>query len=251
MSLARAIRTPTVVSRSARSTTGRATVPAARNLPLPTVRAPLAPPAPQPVAAVIPANTAAEIEFWEVRYKTNRTPWDPGRSPVALLQWLERNPPKRRTALIPGAGRGHEIFSFSGSGWNTTAIDLSPTATEKAKRRANRALAKQIHCGDFFAHHFSGPSLFDVIYERAFLCSLPPARRQEYIKRVISLLKPGGLLMGYFFYGDRGTEPPHGLTTGEEQQLIAPHFVLTEDAPVSDSLPLFLGKERWQVWQKR
>jgi len=232
MSLARAIRPPTITSRSTRLV--------AR----PVASAPVVPPVP------VPAVNLAEVEFWDFRYRTNRTPWDPGRAPVGVLQWIERNPPKRRHALIPGCGRGHEIFSFSGAGWNTTAIDLSPAAIEKVKRRANRALAKQIHCGDFFTHHFTPPA-FDVIYERTFLSALLPARWPEFVNRVAQLLKPAGLFLGYFYFGPKGTEPPYGFTEGEHATLLGPRFTLVEEAPVTDSLPMFEGRERWMVWQKR
>ena len=124
MSLARAVRKPSVASRPTAKAAARPSAPAV-------VVAP--PPPPAPAAA-----TPTEIEFWDFRYRTNRTPWDAGRAPVALLQWLERNPPRRRHILIPGCGRGHEIFSFSGSGWNTTALDVSPAAIEKVKRRAKQ-----------------------------------------------------------------------------------------------------------------
>lgn len=233
MSLARAVHSPSVASRPHR--------PAAR-LVAPSVVVPLPPPA--------AAATPAEIEFWDFRYRTNRTPWDAGRAPNGVLQWIERNPPRRRHILIPGCGRGHEIFSFSGAGWNTTAIDVSPAAIEKVKRRANRALAKQIYCADFFTHAFN-PGQFDVIYERAFLNALAPARWPEFVQRVATLLKPGGLLLGSIMFGECGAEPPHGLAEGEDRRLFEPGFMLLEEAPVGDSVPLFEGRERWQVWQKR
>ena len=230
MSLARAVRPPSVTLR-----------PAAR------------PAAPAPVPPLLAAGStdlAADIEYWDFRYRTNRTPWDPGRTPQAVLQWIERTPPRRRHVLIPGCGRGHEIFSFSGAGWNTAAIDLSPAAIEKVKRRANRALAKQIHCGDFFTHPFNPPT-FDVIYERTFLSSLPPARWPDYVNRVATLLKPGGLLLGYFYFGHKDNEPPYGLAEGEDRRLFETPFVLVEDTLVADSLPIFADRERWMVWQKR
>ncbi len=239
MSIARAVRKPSVTSR-----------PAARPVARPSVRPPapaIVPPPPPPSPA---AATPAEIEFWDFRYRTNRTPWDAGRAPVGLLQWIERNPPRRRHILIPGCGRGHEIFSFSGAGWNTTAIDVSPAAIEKVKRRANRALAKQIYCGDFFTHPFNTPQ-FDVIYQRTFLNALAPAHWPDFVLRVASLLKPGGLLLGSFLFGERGAEPPHGLAENEDRRLFEARFMLVEEAPVTDSVAAFEGRERWQVWQKR
>ena len=33
-------------------------------------------------------------------------------------------------------------------------------------------------------------------------------------------------------------------------ELFARDFILTEDEPVTDSLPVFAGKERWQEWTR-
>ena len=63
---------------------------------------------------------------------------------------------------------------------------------------------------------------------------------------------PGGLVAGYFFFdaGERG--PPFPLHSGRElAQLLESAFTRIEDAPVDDSIPVFQGKERWQVWQRQ
>jgi thiopurine S-methyltransferase len=65
------------------------------------------------------------------------------------------------------------------------------------------------------------------------------------------LLRPGGLLAGYFFVSDEGKGPPFGILAQQLDDLLAPHFTRREDRPVEDSLPVFAGRERWQVWQRR
>jgi len=35
------------------------------------------------------------------------------------------------------------------------------------------------------------------------------------------------------------------------RDLLEPAFERLEDRPVGDSLPVFAGKERWQLWRRR
>lgn len=41
------------------------------------------------------------------------------------------------------------------------------------------------------------------------------------------------------------------LTRTRADELFGPEFALTQDEAVTDSLPLFSGKERWQIWKNR
>ena len=103
--------------------------------------------------------------------------------------------------------------------------------------------------GDFFAP--SGDmSGFSLVYERTFLCALPPELHAPYAHRMAEIIRPGGVLCGFFFLGPENEPPPHPLSQQQIAALLGDHFERTEDLPVPDSLPLFAGKERWQVWQR-
>ena len=101
-------------------------------------------------------------------------------------------------------------------------------------------------------------SPFDVVYERAFLCALPRRSWPLWGARMAELVRTGGSLAGYFYFdagvveGRAGKErpgPPFALQSPDElEALLAPAFARIEDAPVADSIPVFAGKERWQVW---
>jgi len=186
-------------------------------------------------------------EFWSERFERRFTPWDRGGTPEALAKFIAASE-RPYTALIPGCGAGYEVTAMAGAGWDVTAIDFSPEAVKEA-RAALGALAQRVVQADFF--DYTPPKPLDFIYERAFLCALPPARRAEIVARWAELLPPGGLLAG-FFYFDTGTKgPPFGIAPAELDALLAPSFERLEDAPVDDSISVFAGKERWQVWQKR
>jgi SAM-dependent methyltransferase len=140
-------------------------------------------------------------DFWTIPYATGRTPWDFGGVPAALKSFLARSSAPGRV-LIPGCGSGYEVQAFHTAGYDVTAIDFSPAAVDQAKR-ALGVLAERIILGDFFTHDF-GQGRFDFIYERTFLCSMPPSRWPDYANRMLDLLSGAGRLIGVFLYATAG-----------------------------------------------
>lgn len=187
-------------------------------------------------------------DFWTVRYAAGKTPWDFGGVPAALKSFLARSSTRGRV-LIPGCGSGYEVQAFHDAGYDVTGIDFSPAAIEHAKNIIGVS-GERIILGDLFTYDF-GLCRFDLIYERTFLCSMPPPRWPGYVNRMADLLSPGGRLIGVFLYGQSSsTGPPFPLTNGEAEQLFEKRFQLIRSDTMSDSLPLFRGMERWQEWLK-
>ena len=150
--------------------------------------------------------------------------------------------------LIPGCGAAYEVASFHEAGYEVIAIDFSPAAVAAAAR-ALGPLQRTVRLGDFFQYDF-GIIHFDIIYERAFLCSLPRRSRPAYCARVFELLRPGGLLIGFFFYDASEGGPPFGLGEGELDDLLKGRFVLEGEEKTYSSVPVFAGRERWQLWRR-
>ena len=192
----------------------------------------------------MPKQDASQPGFWEKRFRENFTPWDAGGVPWALGQFLKTEPRGRRV-LIPGCGSGYEVRAFAEAGHEVLAVDFAPAAVERA-RKILGSLSGRVRLADFFESDF-GPS-FDLVYERAFLCSLPRPLRPRYVERARELLSPGGRLAGLFFFEDGERGPPFGLKAGELERLLGEHFERIADTPVPDSIPIFEGKERWQIW---
>ena len=184
-------------------------------------------------------------EFWSERFERNFTPWDKGGIPQELRAFVERNPPL--ATLIPGCGAGYEVALLSEAGWDVTAIDFSEAAVAAA-RAILGPWGKHVQHADFFTYTPSKP--VELIYERAFFCALPKHMRPAVVQRWAELLRPGSLVAGYFFFGEAPKGPPFGIAPTELDQLLAPFFERIEDQPVSDSLPVFAGKERWQIWRR-
>jgi hypothetical protein len=186
-------------------------------------------------------------QFWDERFARSFTPWDRGGVPQALRSFLARNPQPLST-LIPGCGSAYELVALCEAGWDATAIDFAPEAVARGKALAGQ-WSDRVMPADFFAWQSRQP--LELIYECAFLCALPPAMRPQVAARWAALLPPGGKVAGFFFFDQSVKGPPFGIDRAGLDALMAPTFDCIEDAPVADSIPVFAGKERWMVWQRR
>jgi hypothetical protein len=189
-------------------------------------------------------NTPA---FWDERFERGFTPWDRGAVPQALRDFVARCD-RPLVTLIPGCGAAYELAFLSEQGWEAQAIDFSAAAVASAKARLGQ-WAQRVVQADFFEHAPARP--LDLVYERAFLCALPRAMWPKVAARWAELLAPGTKLAGFFFFDDAPKGPPFGIGRAALDALLAPYFECIEDAEVADSIPVFAGKERWMVWQRR
>jgi SAM-dependent methyltransferase len=185
--------------------------------------------------------------FWDERFDKQFTPWDRGAAPAELRDFVAAAPAPL-TVLAPGCGAAYELTLMLDAGWDATAIDFSPSAVAHAKALAG-ARADRIVQADFF--DYTPPRQLDLMYEQAFLCALPRARWPEVAERWASLLAPGGLLVGYFFFDNVSKGPPFGIARAQLDALLSPHFDCVIDKAVADSTPVFAGKEQWMVWRRR
>jgi SAM-dependent methyltransferase len=185
--------------------------------------------------------------FWDTRYRSGVTPWDARGVPLRLLEWLKGRP--RASVLVPGCGTGYEVRAFAEHGDEVTAIEISDAAIEAAKKELG-GLADRVKKADFFSFTMQP---FDVVYERAFLCALPRRMWPQWGTRIDGLVRPGGALAGFFYFDDNQQGPPFGIQQEELRELLLPRFELEEDVaiPPDESIPVFKGKEVWQVWRRR
>jgi hypothetical protein len=185
-------------------------------------------------------------EFWDERFERGFTPWDQAGVPAAFKAFAARH--VESTVLIPGCGSAWEALWLAREGQRVQAIDFSPAAVAAARAQLGE-YAQIVEQADFFTWQPSSPPGW--IYERAFLCALPIARRGDYARRMAQLLPPGALLAGFYFIGATPKGPPFGIERAELDTLLSPYFDLLEDEPVSDSIAVFAGRERWLTWRRR
>jgi hypothetical protein len=188
-------------------------------------------------------------EFWDLRYEAHFVPWDAGKVPAQLRAFVARYEPPPPKILVPGCGSAWDVRFLAESGWDVLGIDFSPEALAAA-RAVLGPHADRARLADFFAPMKEAP--FAVVYERAFLCALPRRLWRDWSLRVAQLVQPGGVLAGYFFFDEGERGPPFPLHSQEElAALLETAFERIEDAPVADSIPVFAGRERWQVWRRK
>ena len=194
-------------------------------------------------------SNSTDPAFWDERYAVGRTPWALTDIPPALDPFLERNA-RGGSVLIPGCGSDDRVIRrFNAGGFDVTAIDFSPVAIEQAKG-GSADHPGQIILGDFFTHPFG--QVFDLVYERTFLCSLPPSRWRDYAARMAELIRPNGRLVGIFLYGNESDPPPFPMREEQANELFSGEFELRRAEPLSSSLPVFAGmEERWQEWVRK
>ncbi|MGE5468147.1 MAG: SAM-dependent methyltransferase [Ignavibacteria bacterium] len=192
-------------------------------------------------------------EFWDKRFRDGTTPWDAGRVPAALQAFAAGEMSadasgQARRALVPGCGSAYEAAFLDRLGWAVTALDFSAAAIDAARRNLGDWNGALLH-DDFFTHQPARP--YGLVYERAFLCALPRKLWSDYGPRMAELVDAGGLLAGFYFFGEDPKGPPFGVAREALDAMLDPYFTLEAEAGVADSIGPFAGRERWMVWRRR
>lgn len=100
---------------------------------------------------------------------------------------------------MPGCGRGYDLLALASTPVCTEVVglDLSPTGVQAARSYIAEATHVEdtvkskcrVEVGDFFAYEEKKGGGFDFIYDYTFLCALPPELREDWAKKMASLLK--------------------------------------------------------------
>jgi SAM-dependent methyltransferase len=194
-----------------------------------------------------PKRDPAGAEFWDLRYGARFAPWDAGRVPAQLRAFALASP--RTRVLVPGCGSAWDVRFLAESGFEVCGIDFSAEALAAAHAVLG-PFADRVRQADVFAPIAGEP--FPLVYERAFLCALPRRMWPDWGRRMGELVEPHGVLAGFFYFDAGESGPPFALhAQAELDRLLAPAFERVEDAAVGDSIDVFKGKERWQLWRRR
>lgn len=192
------------------------------------------------------AQNSALPAFWNQRYQQGVTPWE-GASPDAEMQRFIATLPVGSRVLLPGCGSASDARWLAEAGMRVDAIDFSEEAIERASQ-ALQGTPVRVRQADFFA--LSASPVYDLVFERAFLCALPPSRWDDYTHKMSQLIGKDGYLAGVFFLADKPKGPPFGTSLEALQQRFAGHFVLRQCKGVAEAIPVFADQEFWMVWQR-
>ena len=187
-----------------------------------------------------------QAEFWQQRYEQDSIGWDMGQVSPPLKAYIDQLPEsaKDQAILVPGAGNAYEVGYLHEQGFtNVTLVDFAPAPIQAFAERYPDFPAEQLICADFF--NLSPEQYqFDWVLEQTFFCAINPARRDEYIQHMATLLKAKGKLVGLLFDKDFGRqEPPFGGTREEYQQRFLPRFDIGIMEPSYNSHPARKGSE--------
>ena len=153
---------------------------------------------------------------------------------------------------MPGAGRGHDARLLARRGYRVWGFDWAPTAIEEATRLAAAdGVDPTFEARDIFTLAETHGGFFDGVWEYTCFCAIDPARRQEYIRVIRTLLRPGGLLLACFYPLREGTDgPPFPVSREEIERVLAPGFVVRSAHAPARSVERRRGLE-WLVLAER
>ena len=166
---------------------------------------------------------------WQDHYESNDLGWDLGQvAPPFVKLWEEEKLPVGK-ALVPGCGRGHEVIFLAENGFEVTAIDFSKGAVTYLERALEeRNLSGRVLHQDFFGLDNSHDGVYDLVLEQTFFCAIAPRQRQDYVRNVTRILKPGGMLVGLFYNTDKEGGPPYNTTREDIKVNFAKNFKIQE-----------------------
>ncbi len=193
-------------------------------------------------------SEVSDPAFWEWLYAQERQGWELGQPAPPLLAYLEaKSLPLGRVAVL-GCGRGHDARLFAERGYQTWGVDIAASAIRDATA-LTRAQGVPVHfeeCDVFdLPRDYAG--FFDGVWEYTCFCAIDPARRQEYMEVVRTILKPGGWFLACFYPIREGAGgPPFPVSKSEVRHLFRSAFHFEEEFVPDNSIERRRGQE-WVV----
>lgn len=174
--------------------------------------------------------------FWDGLYAAAQDGWELGGPAPPLEDWLASGRKfegtKARVA-VPGAGRGHDARLLARHGYRVTAFDFSDAAVAEARRlAATDGVDVVVEQRDVFTLGADLAGAFDGVWEYTCFCAIDPARREEYVSVLHTILGPGGLLLACFFpLREGGDGPPFPVSRADIDRVLAGRFTVLRAAP--------------------
>ena len=195
--------------------------------------------------------------FWDGLYAAAQDGWDLGGAAPALEDWLASGRfsslssikcggPEMAPALphaadirgrvrvaVPGAGRGHDARLLARHGYQVTAFDFALAAVAEARRLAAAdGVEVAVEQRDVFTLGEDFAGVFDGVWEYTCFCAIDPARREEYVRVLHTILRPGGLLLACFFpLREGGDGPPFPVSRADIDRALANRFTVLRAGP--------------------
>ncbi|MGD9792213.1 MAG: class I SAM-dependent methyltransferase [Acidimicrobiia bacterium] len=135
-------------------------------------------------------NRTMGADDWDSRYSSTPLVWgsDPNQFFAATVESIA---PGR--SLDVGCGEGRNTIWLAQRGWDATGIDFSPVAIDKARQLATHSGVEATFAVADIEIWSPEPATFDLV--AWVYVHLPEPVRTEAVKRVVTGLRTGGLLV--------------------------------------------------------
>jgi methyl halide transferase len=148
----------------------------------------------------------SEVIRWDERYAKGDTPWETGQPSSELQHVVAEIPVRPCRALELGCGSGASAVWLAQQGFEVAAVDLSPLAIARARRRADEAGVRvRFLVADVLnlPPELTGP--FDFFFDRGCYHVVRREDPQGYVKTLCRLTDPRAL--GFVLAGN--SREPH------------------------------------------
>ncbi|KAF9365077.1 hypothetical protein BGX34_011499 [Mortierella sp. NVP85] len=162
--------------------------------------------------------------------------------------------PAAGNVLVPGCGRGVDVFYLRNTNRKVYGLDISPIAVQDCQnqQKDENIPDSQVEfmVGDFFK--FDIPEgAFQLIYDYTFFCAIQPEQRPQWGHRMAELISKDGVLITLMYpLADHAGGPPFAVSEAAYHEQLDPNFecLLLDDCP---SFPARQGKEKIAVWRRK
>jgi SAM-dependent methyltransferase len=153
-------------------------------------------------------------------YRLGAPRWDTGVTPpevVSVLEGTAVSAPGR--ALDLGCGTGTNVIYMAQHGWKAVGVDFSPIAIQQARQKAKDTPGATFVEGDVSKlSHLGIQGPFDFVLDIGCFHGLSDHSREDYVKEVARVTRPGGLFMIWAIASDRRPFLP-GLPTTQDKEI--------------------------------
>ncbi|MFD1294001.1 SAM-dependent methyltransferase [Lutibacter holmesii] len=194
-------------------------------------------------------NTNFNKDYWETKYKNNKTGWDIGYVSTPMKLYIDQLTNKNLQILVPGAGNGHEIEYLYNKGFkNISVIDIAEQPLKNIKSRIPNFPNNKLFHQNFFEHQHS----YDLILEQTFFCALHPSLRNLYGQKMFELLNKKGKIAGVLFDFELTTAgPPFGGSEKEYKSIFEQKFQIKVLEKCFNSIKPRHDRELFFIFEKK
>lgn len=190
-------------------------------------------------------------KFWTQIYQTEEPRWDLGEAAPALKDILPRLKLPKSRVLVLGCGSGNDAAFFAEHGHVVTAVDISPEALSRGRKKYSHLENITWIESDLFKLGPEHDQAYDVIFEHTCYCAIDPSKRNDLVRTWKKHLAPGGHLLGVFFVMEKKSGPPFGGTEWELRERLKKSFQFIFWGRWHQSIDRRNGKELLVYAQKK